>query len=384
MSFLRHRVASARPSAVAIVASLLLLLPACSGTGVAGDNGLDSSGAGGKDDHGSSGKGGNEEVGVTIGVGAGAGAPTCNGPACFTADPEPCDAGLALDDGDAANAAKAIGVCQTVATDGFGLIEAKWVRANGDPAVANAQVGILGSFGSDVAPLEGGKILGLSSGHARVPGQPDACDAESCSNTTGTPPPGFPQDVPNCSGATNINDDIGLELRLKAPSNATGFKYKFRFYSFEFPEYVCTEYNDQYIALVSPAPPGAINGNISFDSATNPVSVNIAFFDVCSSCQPWAEVCQSESGQCPPVPSPCCPAGPSGLVGTGFDAWTSDGAGATTWLETTAPVTAGQEFSIRFAIWDTGDSALDSTAVLDGFEWLGTPGVNTGTDQVPN
>ena len=33
--------------------------------------------------------------------------------------------------------------------------------------------------------------------------------------------------------------------------------------------------NDQFIALVDPAPKGAINGNISFDSLSNPVSVNV-------------------------------------------------------------------------------------------------------------
>ncbi|MBP7292348.1 MAG: hypothetical protein KBB21_37315, partial [Nannocystaceae bacterium] len=116
-------------------------------------------------------------------------------------------------------------------------------------------------------------------------------------------------------------------------------------------------FNDQYIALVDPAPMGSINGNISFDSMSNPVSVNIAFFDVCSGCA----------------------LGTGELAGTGFDTW--DDAGATSWLVTTAPVDGGDEFTIRFAIWDTGDSAWDSTVLLDNFRWLAGGGeVDVGTE----
>ncbi len=301
-----------------------------------------------------------------------------------------CDEGLALDDADPLHAAWAMGICAKADVDGYGVVEARWVDANGNLKTPNPQLGIQDRFGTSVPPLQGERMLVISSGAARTPGQASFCEGESCSGCEdpfdfacfegNSAPPGFPQDVPGCAGGTNIVDDVGLELRLKAPANATGFRYRFRFYSWEFPEYVCTAYNDQYIALVDPPPEGAINGNISFDSATNPVSVNIAFFDVCSSCQPWASEC---SGSCPPVPSPCCPAGPGDLAGTGFDGGNS-GAGGTSWLETKAPIQGGQEFTIRFAIWDTGDGNLDSTAVLDDFQWLGEPGVNTGTGEVPN
>jgi len=215
-------------------AAVALLLASCSGSGVAGDEGLEtgSGGAGGDSSGKGSGKGGDDDDGASVTVGTASGGAACNTAGCFTANPTPCDDNLALDDGNATNAAKAIGICATAATDGFGLMEARWVRANGDLAAASPQVGILGSFGSEGAPLEGTRILGLSSGHARVPGQPDACDSESCEGLAGIAPPGFPQDVPNCAGGEDIGDDIGLEVRLKAPSNATGFKYRFRFYSF--------------------------------------------------------------------------------------------------------------------------------------------------------
>ena len=175
----------------------------------------------------------------------------------------------------------------------------------------------------------------------------------------GTAPSGFPQDVPGCSGDTEINDDVALAVKLKAPTNATGYSFDFSFYSFEYPEFVCTMFNDQFIALVDPAPMGSVNGNVSFDSMTNPVSVNIAFFEVCDG----------------------CPLGTAELAGTGFDTW--DDAGATGWLVTTAPVEGGEEIDIRFTIWDTGDQSWDSTVLIDNFQWTAEAGTLVETAPIP-
>ena len=47
-------------------------------------------------------------------------------------------------------------------------------------------------------------------------------------------------------------------------------------------------------------------------------------------------------------------------------------------------IVGGEEFSIRFAIWDTGDTAYDSTALIDAFEWIADSGsVDIGTTPVP-
>jgi hypothetical protein len=104
---------------------------------------------------------------------------------------------------------------------------------------------------------------------------------------------------------------------------------------------------------------GSVNGNISFDSQHNPVSVNIAFFDVCLGCA----------------------LGVGQLTGTGFDLLNDSG--ATSWLKSQAPITGGSVFSIRFAIWDTGDSAFDSTVLIDNFQWIANGGtVTVSTDPV--
>jgi hypothetical protein len=191
--------------------------------------------------------------------------------------------------------------------------------------------------------------------------------------------------VPGCPVATAIHDDIALEVTLRAPTNATGYKFDFKFTSFEFAEYVCTNFNDQFIALVNPPPMGAQNGNISFDSLGNPVSVNIAFFDVCDYPDDFAAFCSGT--MCPTEPPNLCSAGGSQLIGTGFDnAFGSnfEDAGGTSWLRTAAPVEGGSAFAIRFAIWDTGDSSYDSTAIIDNFQWIADGGsVLVGTNPVP-
>ena len=305
-----------------------------------------------------------------------------------------CDVDLAIGSADPRDGARALDICNFV-DDGspWGLLDARYVRANGTSANVLTDVGILDGFGTNVNVQRGERMVGLSSGYARDAGDAGACGTISCNNNRPlVSPPDvdgdpntqeFPQDSPGCQSTEKvIYDDIGLELSLRAPSNATGFRYRFKFHSFEFPEWVCTPYNDQYIALVDPPPAGAQDSNISFDSEGNPVSVNIAFFDVCdvatkSSFAFWC------TENCPLPPEPYCPSGPAELTGTGFDSWGD--AGATSWLGTQAPVEPGAEFTIRFAIWDTDDRNLDSTVLVDGFEWIATGGTGViGTEEVPD
>jgi len=294
--------------------------------------------------------------------------------------PTPCDADLDLASDDPMDAARALELCQVTTADDprFGVLEARYVRANGDSApVETNQHGLMSRFGTNVVPHVGERLLVLSSGRARTPEHDDSCGAFSCVGvgTCGVTPSGFPQDAPGCpitmSGEAiplpecpanaMISDDIGLELTLRAPTNATGYRFDFNFFTFEYPEWICNLYNDQFIAWVDPPPEGAVEGNISFDAMLNPVSVNIAFFEVCA--------------------DPQCPRGADELLGTGFDLW--DDAGATSWLQTTAPVRGGEIITIRFTIWDTRDVLWDSTVVIDNFEWIATPGSTVAVETRP-
>jgi hypothetical protein len=262
-------------------------------------------------------------------------------------EPVVCDHEMAIDDPEPASAARALGLC------GDALVSARYVRTNGAPSESSRQVGILPTFGANVEPREGERLLVLSSGSARCPGDPDECGSNTCGGYgPGKAPAGFPQETPGCELTSKVRDDMALEIRVRAPADAVGFSLDYNFFSFEYPEYVCSFYNDQFIATVSPAPAGSINGNIAFDEAGAPVSVNFSPYSVCSGCS----------------------AGTAELAGTGFDTWGS--AGATGWLRSQAPVTPGAEITIYLAIWDSGDHSLDSTVVIDNFQWMtGAPPV---------
>ncbi|WP_433930277.1 choice-of-anchor L domain-containing protein [Sorangium cellulosum] len=264
----------------------------------------------------------------------------------------PCDEGLALEDFDPMNGARAIDLCAVASReDGrWGVLSARYVRGNGSPAARSPAVGLFDGFGPNVHVQGGARLLALSTGRARLPDHRDACWTESCSSYgPGAAPPGFPQDNPDCPPSDFINDDIGLEVVLRAPRNATGYEFLFKFYTYEYPEWVCEDFNDQFVALATPAPPGSYNGNLSFDEEGRPVSVNIAFFDVCDG----------------------CPRGSGELAGTGFSPRHD---GGTRWLKTRAPVRGGEEITLRFILFDTGDDRFDSTALIDGFRWIATGG----------
>jgi len=325
------------------------------------------------------------DPGMGMGGGGGAGGgymaadENCNG--MVDEAPATCDGNLAGNDVQALSAAKAIDICEEAGQgQGWGVVSANYVRANG-AALANPglSVALVAQFGTNAVAQSGGAMLAMSSGYARPLNHPEACNGFSCNtHGSGTPPPMFPQDVPGCAGGTTINDDVALELQLKAPSNATGYSFDFAFMSFEFPEFVCTLFNDQFIALVQPPPQGSVNGNVSFDSLGNPVSVNIALFD---HCDPGA----SGSYTGPTLPSPYCPQGTAFMQGTGFNSWDmDDGSGATGWLQTTAPIGANETFTIRYAIWDTFDASWDSTVLIDNFQWTAEAGVQVGTGEVPD
>lgn len=275
--------------------------------------------------------------------------------------PATCDDAIGIDDFDPMAAARAIDLCQISTGTNWGVLSAAYVRADGVTPL-NLSAGfpvasVLGDFGV-VPPQRGARFLGLSSGYARDLNDSNNCGGLSCQTTgAGTPPAAPYCDMgPTCYplGAENINDDAGFRVAIRSPKNATGFRFLFKFYSFEYPEWVGSSFNDQFVALVLPKPMGAIDGNVSFDSAGNSVSINAAFFNGA----------QAE------------------LQGTGFDVW--DDAGSTAWLQTSVPITGGDDLDVLFATWDTSDASWDSTVLIDGFEWIANGGtVVIGTEPPP-
>lgn len=312
----------------------------------------------------------------------------CASDECITdADQMPCDSGLAVDSADAMDAAKAIGLCKQSNGTGWGVTSAAYTTSDGQPltGVFAAGRGILPRFGSAITPREGATMLALSSGAGRNPGDPGYQSPSGYNKAPSSPqswPSGFTlQESPACPGTMTgaPYDSAMLELKIKTPTNAKSFTYNLDFYTFEFPNYICSTFNDYFVALMTPPPPGSIQGNISFDANNNFISVNAGFLTVC------------ESQVASNFQSFPCALGPGELAGTGFDEQTLNiatfeqtlNSAATSWLQTSAPIeTPGSEITLRFAIWDSGDADLDSTILIDNFKFSFEEGT-TETTPVP-
>jgi hypothetical protein len=250
-------------------------------------------------------------------------------------------------------------------------------------ALANYHLGhgLLPKFGTNVHVQAGKHMLALSSGTARQPTDLGYQDVSGFDKgyVSGSPM-GFPKESPACPGVTTgePHDGAALEVQIRVPTNATGFTFDFNFFTYEWPDYVCSEYNDFFVALLSPKPMGQADGNISFDKQGNPVSVNNAFLQVCG--------CQGNP------PSPCiagnktfpCALGDTDLIGTGFGFDTAgQDHGSTGWLQTKAPVPPGSQITIRWVVYDSSDGVLDTSTLIDNWQWIATAGVAVGTVPVP-
>jgi len=283
-----------------------------------------------------------------------------------------CDDGLQIADDDPFNAAKAIGLCRRVDDPNatgkdkrWGVIEAKYVLADGSPGMNPKSHGVLPQFGA--ANVQQGKVmLGLSSGTARGPAMAGYESPGGAQMGTQCGPPIPNMESPSCPNAQTGQsfDPAALEVRIRVPTNAKSFKFYLNFYTYEFPMFVCTTYNDFYITKMDPWPQGSTDGNISFDQDHNPISVNNSLLQACKP--------QNAGGK-----QFTCPLGVGLLQGTGFE-----GHAATGWLQTQAPVTPGSEITLRWAIWDSGDHVLDSTVLVDNFVFSVEP-AQGGTTTTP-
>jgi hypothetical protein len=298
----------------------------------------------------------------------------CNG----TADDEvtDCDNGLELEGNDAQLAARAVGLCRTAQPSpadptkrSWGLLSAAWQLADGTTGMHYASHGVLPDFGPAARPQQGSALLVLSTGTARRTVDPAyQAPEEANMGTTCVTPVGWPKDSPSCSEPQSLspvaNDSAALALRIRVPTNARSVSFRFNFYTAEFPGWVCKQYNDFFVALLSSkaTSPQAQDGNISFDASGNPIGVNSAFMQAC--------VPQVAAGK-----AFGCALGTELLVGNGFGASPAEprGHAATGWLETTASVEPGEEIELRWVIWDGGDHLRTSTVLVDALRWDAKP-----------
>lgn len=130
------------------------------------------------------------------------------------------------------------------------------------------------------------------------------------------------------------------ELRIIAdvPEGNNSISYDFAFFSTEYPFYFGEEFNDMFVGWLESE---SWTGNISFDEAGNPISLNAGFLDF-----------RDDAGALPEFGGTCM----------------KQHAG-TKWLSSTAPVTPGEQITVVLAVFDLADPILDSYVFLDNWQW---------------
>jgi hypothetical protein len=288
--------------------------------------------------------------------------------------------------------AKAMDLCQFTTENPplpqkkWGIISTSLVQADGTAtAPKDLQVGVLADYGQYVMPKKNATMAAISSGTARAVGDPGYVHPQNGSlanqfgnynaaTEVGVPPAWLaanggalppPATCPACVGptCTKAYDSVNLKLRIRVPTNALSFSYNFKFYTAEYPEFVCQQFNDFFVTLLTSNEPSIpADKNIAFDGLGNAVSVNNGFLDVCF--------------PGPAAPPGSCPWGTVELLDNGMGGWGTnevDDGGATIWLTNDSPVIPGEVIDIEFITWDAGDHNVDSLVLLDNFRFKIVP-----------
>jgi hypothetical protein len=311
-----------------------------------------------------------------------------------------CDVGVPSNTADPMDYARALDLCQMTSetSNRWGVISATLSLTNGMGTPNANSRAVRDGFGSAMPPQGGGGMMVISSGHAADMTDSNPSYAAGTSQTMGTSSP-FPQDwimanmntLPNISpcpvpSGANANDNVMLTLRIRVPSNAKSFSVNTNFFSHEYPEWTCTQYNDFFVLLLDsmfddpdPMLDNPADKNLAFYTDPNdstrkfPVGVNLAYNNtgLFRECQNGAAGCSGSHGFNHTVCTSTAQ-----LQGTGFDVGdpgscdsSALSGGGTGWLTTSGNVVGGEIITVRIAVWDTSDSAYDSTAIVDNFKW---------------
>ena len=329
-----------------------------------------------------------------------------------------CDFALASNSVTGLDYAKAIDLCQTttetppLAQKKWGVISANFYLASGAGTPSANARSIRSGFGNNLPPQLGSSMAVLSTGRAAAQAAPNNANpawaafqgGQNNGTNSGVPADwlaanggNFPN-TPGCpapQGGNVANDPIMLKIRVRVPTNAKSFSLKSYFFSSEYPEWVCSAFNDFFLTLLDStfvAGPG---------ETPNPNDKNLAFYDPAPAGPPYYPVgvnlaygntglfraCKNGTTGCGGgsvggVTNTCT--GTTELVGTGFDilnppsqfindpGWcgtNNQAGGGTGWLNVAGNVKPGETVELRFVIWDTGDPWYDSVVLLDNFIW---------------
>ncbi len=220
---------------------------------------------------------------------------------------------------------KSIGLCSNVASTTLAV-----------QAAATSHK-IMTKYGSVLKPTAGKSMVVMSSGKVAAKGDPGYTAPQSGTSFSNSAP--YPP--VNCKNSGSVYDYTEWKMVLQVPATSQSFSFDFNFMSSEYPEWVGTQFNDKFLAILDSK---KFKGNVSFDKKGNCISINNAFFTVCKGCQQ----------------------GETELAGTGYEGGVGGGTG---WLTTTSPVEPGETITLRFIVFDEGDHILDSAVLIDNFRW---------------
>ncbi len=154
------------------------------------------------------------------------------------------------------------------------------------------------------------------------------------------------------------------EVRIEAtvPAGSTSFSFDFAYFSWEYPSFWESEYNDIFIGWLESE---AWTGNISFDANGAAISVNAGFMNYLDADTPNVDGMGAGHPDCPTGTNCSAPE---------LHQTCMQNHGGTAWLTTEAEVIPGEDMILVLAVMDLGDPNLDSFAFLDNFEWGCTEG----------
>ena len=238
-----------------------------------------------------------------------------------------------------------------------------------------------GSMTNDLAPVLGESYALMATGPAEGTEHSVSCDDYSVDATDP-----FSQD-----DEVDIHDAVQWSLLLRAPEEAQAFRFKYVFFSEEYDDYIGSDYNDRFYAVIEAG-------------STNAGSPTVINFTDCREPDQYVDfVCGADDPGCVENEPYCyiavnsaysdccwyngCPEGYSwdvgtDISGTGYECSQSleDGpehGSSTGWLQTAWPIEGSEVFSLTFHLHDTEDGIFDSEVILDAFEFLTTPDQGT-------
>ena len=146
----------------------------------------------------------------------------------------------------------------------YGFVNATLSYADGTgvSSVNALQYAIFRNFSANVPAPTFNAMASLSSGTARRSFDsgyvnPDGTGYSDTNNKAFAPLSftsqhggGLPSKDECPKGAPNVYDSVRLSISLRAPSNALGISFRSRFYTAEYPEWICTQFNDFFLVLL--------------------------------------------------------------------------------------------------------------------------------------